>query len=243
MISNLLYPERNPDFTNINELIPDPEALSKRHLRRLSRPRVIKTHQYYHPNYKNIICVVRDPRDVAVSEYYFHRKRRVYADNFPMEEHIRRFVAGESTLYGSWGENMSSWLATRAGTPRFLLLRYEDMIENTARELRKIANFMGIEASPERLANAVERSAADNMRKLEKQQALAWSSTRETRQDIPFVRAAKAGGWRSELPPGAVSQIEDAWGDVMQYLGYEVASIRGSTGRGAFGALLATTGV
>jgi len=240
LIANLLYPERNPDFTNINELIPDPEALSKRHLARLRRPRVIKTHQYYHPNYKNIICIVRDPRDVAVSEYHFHRKRRVYADNFPIEEHVRRFVAGESTLYGSWGENIASWLATRAGTPRFLLLRYEDMIENTVHELRKIAGFMGIEAPVERLTSAVERSTAENMRKLEKEQALAWSSTKETRQDIPFVRAAKAGGWRNELPTGAVSQIEDAWGEVMEYLGYERAGRSQSAPKGAFGSLIAS---
>lgn len=243
LIANLLYPERNPDFTNINELIPDPEALSKRRLARLQRPRVIKTHQYYHPNYRNIICIVRDPRDVAVSEYYFHRKRRVYADNFSIDEHVKNFVAGETTVYGSWGENMSSWLATRAGTPRFLLLRYEDMIENTARELRKIADFMGIEASLERLTNAVERSTADNMRKLEKEQALAWSSTKETRQDIPFVRAAKAGGWRNELPPGAVCQIEEAWGEVMRYLGYELAGRSQAAPKGAFGSLVASNSV
>jgi len=243
LIANLLYPERNPDFVNINELIPDPEALSKRYLARLRRPRVIKTHQYYHPSYKSVICIVRDPRDVAVSEYHFLRKRRVYADNFPITEHVNRFVAGESTLYGSWGENTSSWLATRAGSTRFLLLRYEDMIENAARELRKIASFMGVDASPERLASAVERSAADNMRKLEKQQALAWSSTKETRQDIPFVRAAQAGGWTKELPPASVAQIEDAWGDVMQFLGYEVANGSRASRRRTLGALLACTGI
>jgi len=80
------------------------------------------------------------------------------------------------------------------------------------------------------------------MRKLEKEQALAWSSTKDTRQDIPFVRAAKAGGWRSELPAGAVSQIEDAWGDVMQFLGYEVTHVDRPFGRGVLGALLAPIG-
>lgn len=238
LIANLAYPERRPDFTNINALVPDPEALSKRHLARLMRPRIIKTHQYYHPNYKNIICIVRDPRDVAVSEYYFHRKRRVYADGFSMEEHVRRFVAGETTIYGSWGDNLSSWLVTRAGTPRFLLLRYEDMIDNTARELRKIAEFMEITASAQRITEAVERSSAENMRKLEKAQALAWSSTRETRQDIPFVRAAKAGGWREELPPSAVALIEESWGEIMKFLGYELAADRRTPPQGAFSSLV-----
>jgi sulfotransferase family protein len=221
LIANVVYPERNPDFTNINELIPDPEALSKRHLARLRRPRIIKTHQYYHPKYKNIICLVRDPRDVAISEYYFNRKRRLYADDFAIEEHVRRFVAGETAHYGSWGANVATWLVARAGSPRFLVLRYEDMITNTGRELRKAAEFLGIDPAAERIAQAVERSSADNMRKLEERQALAWSSTKETRQDMPFVRAAKAGGWRKELPESSVAMIEEAWGGVMHYLGYE----------------------
>jgi hypothetical protein len=231
LIANLAYPEKNPDFTNINQLVPDPEALSKRHLATLPRPRILKTHQYYHPLYQNILFIVRDPRDVAVSEYYFHRKRRVYADDFPIEEHVKQFVSGKTTLYGSWGENLSSWLVTRAESERFLLLRYEDMIKNTSQELGKIAKFLGIGATPERLAFAVERSSADNMRKLEKEQALAWSSTRETRQDIPFVRAAKAEGWRKELPESSVELIETAWGPVMQYLGYALLKPQPQNGR------------
>jgi hypothetical protein len=243
LIANLAYPEKNPDFTNINELVPDPEALSKRHLAKLPRPRILKTHQYYHPLYQNVLFIVRDPRDVAVSEYYFHRKRRVYADDFPIEEHVKQFVAGKTTLYGSWGENLSSWLVTRAESARFLLLRYEDMIKNTTEELREIARFLGIEATPERLARAVDRSSADNMRKLEKEQAMAWSSTRETRQDIPFVRAAKAEGWRKELPESAVELIEAAWGPVMQYLGYELSKPQSSGGRkSAFDRLMTVSG-
>ena len=60
------------------------------------------------------------------------------------------------------------------------------------------------------------------MRKLEKSQAMQWSSTRETRQDIPFVRAAKSGGWRTELPEAATAQLEAQWGQLMVYLGYEL---------------------
>jgi hypothetical protein len=241
LIANLVYPDQNPDFTNINELVPDPEALSKRHLAQMRRPRLIKSHQYYHPNFKNIIFIVRDPRDVAVSEYHFHRKRRVYEDGFSVEEHVKHFVSGATTVYGSWGQNIASWLATRAQTPRFLVLRYEDMIENTARELRKAAAFIGIEASEGRLSAAVERSSAENMRKLEKDQALAWSSTKETRQDIPFVRAAKSGGWREELPEISVQLIEQTWGPVMKYLGYEVVSERKqNSGESAFEQLVAS---
>jgi hypothetical protein len=52
---------------------------------------------------------------------------------------------------------------------------------------------------------------------------MLWSSTRETRQDKPFVRAAKAGGWKNELPEASVAEIEGAWGGLMREIGYELA--------------------
>src|SRR2546430_17117355 len=45
LIANLVFPDRHPDFSNINQLIPDPEALAKRDLDRVARPRYIKSHQ------------------------------------------------------------------------------------------------------------------------------------------------------------------------------------------------------
>jgi hypothetical protein len=224
LIANLAYPETPADFSNINQLTPDPESLSKRELARMPRPRIIKSHQYFHPNYKRVIYVVRDPRDVAVSQFHFHRKRKLIEDNYPMEKFVTRFVAGQTGPYGSWGDNVASWLSTRQNRPGFLLLRYEDMLEDAARELTKVAAFLEIPLDPARIQNAAKRSSAEEMRKLEKSQAHLWSSTKETRQDVPFVRSAKAGGWHESLPEAAVAELEAAWGPLMTYLGYELQS-------------------
>jgi len=222
LIANLVYPETPADFSNINRLTPDPEALSKRELARMPRPRIIKSHQYFDPRYKRVIYVVRDPRDVVLSQFHFHRKRGLIEDGYPPERFVARFVAGETNQYGSWGENVAGWLATRQNRPGFLLLRYEDMLEDAARELNKVASFLEIPPDAERIANAVRRSAAEEMRKLEKTQWRLWSSIKGTRQDVPFVRSAKAGGWRTGLPEGAVAQMEATWGHLMTHLGYEL---------------------
>jgi Sulfotransferase domain len=222
LIANLVYPETPADFSNINRLTPDPEALSKRALAKMPRPRIIKSHQYFDPRYKRVIYVVRDPRDVALSQFHFHRKRGLIEDDYSPEKFVARFVAGETSAYGSWGENVASWLATRQDRPGFLLLRYEDMLEDAARELNKAAAFLEIPPDAKRIANAVQRSSADEMRKLEKSQAHLWSSTKSTRQDVPFVRSAQAGGWRTGLPEGAVAQLETAWGNLMTHLGYDL---------------------
>jgi Sulfotransferase domain len=231
LIGNLVHPDSAANFSNINRIIPDPEALSKKQLARMPRPRLIKSHQYFDPRYQKIIYVVRDPRDVAVSQYHFHRKRKLVADSSPIEQFVTRFIAGKTSPYGSWGENVASWLATRQTHPGFLLLRYEDMMANTTLELGKVARFLGIDAAPQRLAQAVERSSATEMRKLEKAQAHLWSSTRDTRQDVPFVRAAKAGGWESELPEKSAAELEAAWGTLMQRLGYKLKPGNGPASR------------
>ena len=229
LIAKLIYPETPADFSNINHLIPDPEAMSKRDLAKMPRPRIIKSHQYFDPRYPRIIFIARDPRDVLLSTYHFQRKRRVIDDHYPLKEYAGQFIAGKTSPYGSWGDNVASWLVTRQGRPGFLLLRYEDMLEDAARELNKVAAFLQIPPDAERIATAVRRSAADEMRKLEKSQAHLWSTTKSTRQDVPFVRAAKAGGWRTELPEEAALQLEAAWGHLMAHLGYELLSPAGTT--------------
>lgn len=221
LIANLIRPDIDIDFSNVNRVIPDSEGMSKRQLNSLPRPRIIKSHEYFDPRYRRVIYIVRDPRDVAVSHFFFQRKRRLIDDNYSIDEFVRSFVAGQTSRYASWGENVAGWLATRGSSPDFLLLRYEDMLENTPRELAKIANLLGLTATSDLLAQAAERSSASRMRELEKRQALSWSSTRNTRQDIPFIRSASAGKWRSELSTSAVEAIERAWGPVMRCLGYD----------------------
>jgi hypothetical protein len=225
LIANLAYPEQNPDFSNINSLLPDPEAMSARDLKYAVRPRIIKSHQYFDPRYQKVIYIVRDPRDVVLSEYYFDIKRGAIADDFPLQQFVSRFVCGElNHPYGTWGENAASWFYTRCGDPRFLLVKYEALHSQPMDEMGRIANFIDIPARPEKLAFAVEQSSADRMRELEKSQGHLWSSTRETRKDKPFVRSAKSGGWKTELPEASIAKIESKWGRLMCDLGYVLAA-------------------
>ncbi len=224
LIANLVYPEKNPDFSNINDLLPDPEAMSKRDLERAHRPRILKSHQYFDPRYQKVIYIVRDPRDVVLSEYYFDIKRRAITEDYPLQQFVSRFVRGElNHPYGTWGENAASWFFTRRGDPRFLLITYEALQSEGMKEMGRIASFLGVSAGPEQLAFAIEQSSANRMRELEKKQSHLWSSTRETRKDKPFVRTAKAGGWKAELSEASIGEIESAWGGLMREMGYELA--------------------
>lgn len=142
-----------------------------------------------------------------------------------------------------------TWLIAREGDPRFLMLRYEDLVEDTERELRKIIPFLDLKITPTQITQAVERSSAARMRELEKAQDdhIDRFVGRKTRKDLMFVRAAISGGWRKDLTPPVLEKIEDAWGPVMQHLGYEMATqafsdVRDYAWRGSdFAACLART--
>jgi hypothetical protein len=224
LLANLIYPNETVGFSNINRLLPAPGVLSKRFLRKLPRPRILKSHEPFDVRFRKVIYLVRDPRDVVVSEYHFNLKKRYIEPDVTLEQFVKRFVAGETSSYGSWWEHAASWIAARHGNPAFLLVRYEDLLTDAIGETGKIAEFLGIHAGPERLQAAIERSSADRMRKLEKQQADQWTGTKNTRKEIPFVRAAKSGGWKETLPRQSAQDIEAAWTPLLNFLGYELQS-------------------
>src|SRR5467141_4482966 len=58
LIANLLHPNQNVSFTNIEKLIPDTASQSNRALKATPRPRIIKTHQYFDHRYGKIIYIV-----------------------------------------------------------------------------------------------------------------------------------------------------------------------------------------
>src|ERR1700704_2926544 len=232
LLANLLHPEQSVNFANLRRLIPDFNGGgTKRDFDRMARPRMIKSHGCFDPRYPRVIYIVCDPRAVAVSQYHYHRKRRKIEDDLPIERFVARFLTGENWDNASWGQNVLTWVGVRDGDPRFLLLRYEDMIADTSRELRKVTAFLGLDVTEEQIARAVERSSAGKMRKMEQEQSDKSGLTKGSRKDLAFVRTASAGGWRSELPSPLVARIEAAWAPLMRHLGYELMTQDASAGQ------------
>lgn len=228
LIANVVFPDKEVGFDNIDKLIFDPSVTTQRDFVRARRPRVIRTHGPFDPQFRRVIYIVRDPRDVAISQYHYLRKLRRIEDDYPIERFMDMFLAGDlKRKIGSWGENAGSWLAARNRDPEFLLLRYEDLLDDTARELTRVANFVGFSSDPELIARAVERSSARKMREREKKEGQQSKLMKDTRQDLPYVRAAKSGGWKKDLPETQVARIESAWGDIMVCLGYELVTRKG----------------
>jgi glycosyltransferase involved in cell wall biosynthesis len=224
LFGNFIHQNETITFTNLHRLVPSIDESPDRLLRRW--PRILKSHECFDPRYPRVIYVVRDPRDVAVSFYFYNLKVRVIPNGYPMDEFVSRFVAANIVPYadrvGCWQDHVLSWVRLREGAPGFRLVRYEDLLVDPAKELMKLAPMLGIDATPARIERAIALSSASSMQSLEQKQSRQWGTTKNSRQDIPFVREAKAGGWRSKLSGTAVRTIEQAWGTTMKALGYDL---------------------
>lgn len=207
-------------FANLETLVPDIYQNTDAVMRRSPRPRLLKSHEDFDARYPRVIYLVRDPRDVAVSYYHFLIKWRLIDDGYPISDFVSRFIAGDIP-FGSWGNNVESWLAARGESPEFILVRYEDLLADPVRELQRIAPMLGRDPNDTAtLERAIELSSADRMRELEKKESSQWATTRHTRGDKAFVRAASQGTYVKELPAAEIAKLEKEWGGLMDRLGY-----------------------
>ena len=221
LVGNLISTEPI-SFKNIEDVIPDIHVNSARHIENIPRPRLLKSHEYFDSRYPKVVYLVRDPRDVVVSYYRYHLKVRRLEEGYPIAHYVDEFLNGSLEPWKSWQGNVASWLEARDGSPHFLLTRYEDLLDNTAAELARIAEFLGINAGPASLDRAVTLSSAQRMRELEQTQGAEWVTIKGGREDIPFIGKGTSGQWKTALNETVVSGIESVCGSLMRRLGYQL---------------------
>jgi hypothetical protein len=165
-----------------------------------------------------VLHLVRDPRDVAVS--------LAAHCGWSLEMTVERmsdpsFAIGAQWPHptqvaqrlSDWSEHARSWL--EAPFP-VLTLRYEDMLTDTLGALTKAAWHIGLEASPDRLAEAVAMARFDRLQKQEDQ-----AGFRERPEGMQrFFRRGVAGAWRDELPIALARAIEERHNGMMRHFGY-----------------------
>jgi alcohol sulfotransferase len=170
---------------------------------------------------KRVILLARDPRDVAVSQFFQWKFRikptKVAINNYPpMDSDISLFdfVTGDNG--GSMHavtDYLNLWAKEADKVEHFHLLRYEDLRAEPHRELRRLLDFMQVDASEEHVNAAVEYSSYENMKKMESRQQFRLAGGRmmprdKDNPDSYKVRRAKVGGYRDYFTDEEVAAID-----------------------------------
>lgn len=225
LVANVLSAEERVDFEAIERRIPDVYVVREREIETRSDRRIFKSHEYLDPRYPRVVYIHRDPRDVALSYYYYHLKIGAIPDDHPMDQFVADFVAGDLDPFGSWSEHVGEWLGAGGQDTQFLPLSYEKLLADTVSELSRVCEFLELTANDDTIRDAVAKSSAESMRRAEaahreNDRSMYSSYWRKGRKDISFVRGATSGQGTAQLPHSAVDMIETSWGHFMRELGY-----------------------
>ncbi len=181
--------------------------------------RLISTHEQYRTwkHYHKVIYLVRDTRDVLLSEFTYLRNLEFFHGD--LDEFVKHFVTTPVSGFGPWHRHIKSWLESPlAKTPQFLMLRFEDLKQDPVGGFTRMAEFLGVNASPELIQRAVANSSIEKMREKEVREPVKASVKGR------FVGTGAVQGWRTKLTPAQVQLVESYAGSALERLGYPLAS-------------------
>jgi len=211
----------------------DPELLDfdNLHRRHPGVPRVLFTHNNYLRDYLRdyvrdltddsqapahferlpVVFLARDPRDVAVSQYFqwkyrMHRRKK-RLNGYPphgADVDVATFLRDSRVGVPAIVAYMNAWAAWLPTAPGALMIRYEDMRRAPEETLRRVFEHTGTPVDDARVREAVAFADYDNMKQLERTRFFRGAGSRvrpgsRKNPDSYKVRRAKVGGYRDYL--------------------------------------------
>lgn len=176
-------------------------------------PRLIKTHlpiqfvpkSFWEQNCR-IIYVARNAKDNAVSYFHFDRMNMVQPEPGDWSNFLQRFIEGKM-VFGSWYDHVTDWWKKKQNNSRLLYLFFEDLVEDTGRELDRLCSFLEISPSVEEKERIRGGVQFDNMKK----NSMANYSTIQVMdfKISPFMRKGKVGDWRNHFTVAQNEQFDE----------------------------------
>lgn len=199
-------------FGNVNTSIPD----VKEHQTGLplmpNGGRLIKTHEVYHPEYKKAVYLVRDPRDVALSEYAYQAALGLV--NMPFDVYLPLFLTKGVNPFASWSKHVNSWLQSPLTDDQLLVVKFEDLRRDTVSGVAGIVRFFGLEPNEVQIRKAVANNSVERMKAKEKE------TPQRASQKGQFIRSGSVGGWRGQLNEAQIQIVRDHAATLLNRLGY-----------------------
>jgi aryl sulfotransferase len=152
-----------------------------------------------------LIYVVRNPLDVASSLLHY--------SGVPVEakasfiEHVIDFERSplwRSFVGGAWCDHVTRWAVQDVGMPR-LVLFYENMVADPAREFARILDFLGIHKLALDVDEAIRRSSFESLKALEAREV---ASGRKGFFVDEVSEGRKGNGWRF-MRSGTIGSCRD----------------------------------
>lgn len=226
------------DFSNFNE-IKESWISAQDKINLDNQIKILKTHQGKYTVGKNsftndqntlaTIYIVRDPRTLisSISNHYtlpidsvcdFLTTPQIIGNTKKWEDK----ETGMQCLLGKWNDHYRSWTRNKNN---FLLIKYEDLIQNPENELEKIINFLkkylDVKTNDNKNKKILETTSFKNLKEME-QKGLFKENVLNKKDDskVNFFHLGPANNWKDTLDEDVKNKIEKNFYNEMKELGY-----------------------
>ena len=213
--------------TNPHDLVPhfeaavfsDPPAVD---LSKIRSPRLFATHIPFaslpdsivkHSKCR-IVYISRNPLDTILSFWHFTTKNDVVCHDSPewnIEKYVETFCKGETEFGPFWDHVLGFWKASLEKPEKVLFLKYEDMVEDTASQVKRLAEFIGFPFSEEESSGGVIEQIVElcSLRNLKELDVNKHGKTRLVfgLDNKIFFRKGQVGDWINHLSPAMVESV------------------------------------
>ena len=208
------------EFDNFKRLDPDLPSLYFTHgnyLRNYTGDWTTKADFYG----KRILMLTRDPRDIAVSQYFQWKfrmlPRKKMLNDYPphgADVSLFDFVVDPKAGLPVILDFLEVWQRELPKVKDSVVIRYEDMRAEPGRELGRALEFLRVAHTDRQLEEAVAFASYENMKQLEQKQVFRTHGQRlvpgdRGNPDSYKVRRAKVGGYRDYFDDEQVAAIDD----------------------------------
>jgi len=195
-------------------------------------PKIFFTHDNYLRGYtgnvdskkdfydKKTVLLVRNPQDVAVSQFfqwkYRMRPAKKAMNKYPAHEadiSVFEFVKDPNQGLSHIIEFLNNWARELPQIKDLLVVRYEDLRLHPEREMARVVEFLGMEPNDAYLKDMAEFASVENLRKKERDNYFWRSGSRVQAKDVNDpntfkVRKAKVGGYRDYFDDDQVAELD-----------------------------------
>jgi hypothetical protein len=172
------------------------------------RPRAFKSHFLYdafpcgppHTTPCKYIYVVRNPKDVAVSLYFYGT-----ATLMEWESWWKKYVSGD-VVFGKYIDHLLSWLPHK-NDKNVLFLKYEDMKKDLPKAVSQIASFLEVDLSSDVIDKIADLTSFDKMKNDNTANSI-FPLLHQVEGATKFMRKGVVGDWKNHLTAEQSSEID-----------------------------------
>lgn len=161
--------------------------------------RVIKTHFNWEllpdSDEARYIAVIRDPKDVFVSSYFFLRDGILGPAMPSVDTWYKLFLAATGPVGGSWAENAAGYWSQHA-RPNVLVLSFKHMKRDLRGTVERVARLLEIDVGAEVIDTVCHKASFDYMKGIDEKFAMG--------QTVPWM---KPGAMLRKGKQGASSEL------------------------------------